>query len=87
MDDAEEFRGLAAALTILGVTQQEQEGLWRLLAALLHIGNIQFIDADGDEARAAGPHLVSPLIDLEKIAKMTGLPASRLMTSMRKKVQ
>lgn len=86
MDDAEEFHGLASALSTLGVTAGEQEGLWRLLAAMLHLGNIRFSDNDGQEGAAPGLRLDSPLVPLEEVAAMAGLPADRLASSMRKKV-
>lgn len=85
MDDAEEFHGLASALSTLGVTADEQEGLWRLLAALLHLGNVRFSDNE-HEGGAPGLRLDSPLVPLEEVAAMTGLPADRLASSMRKKV-
>ena len=96
MDDAEEFYGLASALATLGVTPEEQEGLWRLLAALLHLGNLRFIsDEDGDDESGGGGgggrgggvlRLESPLVALEEVAAMAGLPADRLESSLRKKV-
>ena len=88
VDDAEEFHGLAAALTTLNVTDEEQEGLWRLLSALLHLGNIRF--SDGHESVGHGPQLLrleSPLVEVEEVARMAGLPADRLKSSLRKKVR
>ncbi|CAN0314040.1 unnamed protein product, partial [Laminaria digitata] len=87
VDDAEEFHGLAAALSTLNVTGEEQEGLWRLLSALLHLGNIRFLDDDGGHA-GHGPQLLrleSPLVEVEEVARMAGLPADRLTSSLRKK--
>lgn len=90
MDDAEEFHGLASALSTLGVTGEEQKGLWRLLSALLHLGNIRFLDDEGGhESRGHGPQLLcleSPLVEVEEVARMAGLPADRLTSSLRKKV-
>eukprot|EP00904_Undaria_pinnatifida_P004940 jgi/Undpi1/1576/HiC_scaffold_11.g04966.m1 len=90
VDDAEEFHGLASALSTLGVTGEEQKGLWRLLSALLHLGNIRFLDDEGGhESRGHGPQLLcleSPLVEVEEVAKMAGLPADRLTSSLRKKV-
>ncbi|CAM9904042.1 unnamed protein product, partial [Ectocarpus sp. 13 AM-2016] len=95
VDDAEEFHCLASALSTLGVTSEEQEGLWRLLAALLHLGNIIFWETDGDggdggndggDEGGSGLRLESPLLALEDVARMAGLPADRLVSSMRKKV-
>lgn len=88
MDDAEEFHCLISALSTLGVTDEEQGGLWRLLAALLHLGNIRFVDDEEGSGGggAGGLRLESPLVELEEVAGMAGLPADRLVSSMRKKV-
>lgn len=79
---------MAAALSTLGVTAEEQEGLWRLLSALLHLGNIIFWDDDGhgEGDTGSGLRLESPLVSVEEVAQMAGLPAHRLVSSMRKKV-
>ena len=91
VDDAEEFHGLAAALSTLNVTGEDQEGLWRLLSALLHLGNIRFLDDEGGHGSMGhGPQLLrleSPLVEVEEVARMAGLPADRLMSSLRKKVR
>lgn len=92
VDDAEEFHGLASALSTLGVTNEEQEGLWRLLAVLLHLGNIRFLEEGTDYSGGGrgeggvGLRLESPLLPLEDVAGMAGLPADRLASTMRKKV-
>ncbi|KAK3110460.1 Myosin type-2 heavy chain 1, partial [Teratosphaeriaceae sp. CCFEE 6253] len=41
VDDGKDFADTKAALTRLGVPGQYQAALWRILAALLHIGNIK----------------------------------------------
>ncbi|CAM9745824.1 unnamed protein product [Ascophyllum nodosum] len=91
VDDAEEFRSLTTALFTLGVTNTEQEGLWRLLSALLHLGNIRFIETEAPaggtgDSQGPGLRLESPLVEVEEVARMAGLPADRLVSSMRKKV-
>lgn len=87
VDDAEEFRCLTSALNILGVTDEEQEGLWRLLSALLHLGNIRFVENDTKcDSHGQGLLLSCPLVEVEEIARMMGLPSDRLVSSMRKKV-
>ena len=92
VDDAEEFRSLTTALFTLGVTNTEQEGLWRLLSALLHLGNIRFIETEAPaggtgDSQGPGLRLESPLVEVEEVARMAGLPADRLVSSMRKKVR
>ncbi|KAF8334031.1 myosin 5 [Cantharellus anzutake] len=41
IDDAEEFRDTQAALSTVGVSVEKQWAVFRLLAALLHLGNIK----------------------------------------------
>ncbi|RWS18809.1 unconventional myosin-XV-like protein, partial [Leptotrombidium deliense] len=41
-NDAEDFRFLLAAIQVLGFTNEEQDVIFRILASVLHIGNIYF---------------------------------------------
>ena len=41
VDDAKDFKETRESLTRLGVAEEMQVSLWRILAALLHIGNIK----------------------------------------------
>ncbi|XP_064478725.1 unconventional myosin-XV-like isoform X2 [Ornithodoros turicata] len=41
-DDAEDFRCLLSAMQVLGFTADEQDAIFRILAAVLHIGNVYF---------------------------------------------
>lgn len=41
-DDAEDFRALIAAIEILGFSRQDQETIFKILACVLHIGNVYF---------------------------------------------
>ncbi|QIW98515.1 hypothetical protein AMS68_004033 [Peltaster fructicola] len=52
VDDAKDFAETRASLTRLGVSPDVQSTLWRILAALLHIGNIK-IAASRTEAQLA----------------------------------
>ncbi|KNC73474.1 hypothetical protein SARC_13968, partial [Sphaeroforma arctica JP610] len=51
MDDAEEFRETNKSLTICGVDDEKRISLWKLVAAILHIGNITIGKSKGDEAQ------------------------------------
>ncbi|KZV83973.1 hypothetical protein EXIGLDRAFT_301029 [Exidia glandulosa HHB12029] len=56
VDDREEWRLLEAALDVVGFTQAEQFDLFRTLAAILHIGNIEIVaDRSGEQARISVP--------------------------------
>lgn len=41
-DDAEDFRFLVGAMQVLGFTNEEQDIIFRILASILHLGNVYF---------------------------------------------
>ncbi|KAH7950507.1 hypothetical protein HPB49_025045 [Dermacentor silvarum] len=41
-DDAEDFRSLLSAMQVLGMSSEEQDAIFRILAAVLHLGNVYF---------------------------------------------
>lgn len=41
VDDAKSFQDMIGALTLLGFGPREQNDMWRVLAAVLHLGNVQ----------------------------------------------
>lgn len=50
MDDKAEFAATIAAMNTIGVTQQEQDEIFRILSAILWIGNISFIENEEGNA-------------------------------------
>ncbi|KXL51019.1 hypothetical protein M433DRAFT_7133 [Acidomyces richmondensis BFW] len=59
VDDAKDFSETRSSLTRLGVSTEIQMSLWRMLAALLHIGNIKITATRTDSALASDePSLV-----------------------------
>jgi myosin heavy subunit len=48
VDDAETFEMTRQAMTVIGITEEEQKSIKRVLAAILHLGNIVFEDIDAD---------------------------------------
>ncbi|CAG5110772.1 Oidioi.mRNA.OKI2018_I69.chr2.g5138.t1.cds [Oikopleura dioica] len=50
VDDAKEFSETQYALTLLGVGSKEQSLILRVLAAILHIGNIEMTESGNDSA-------------------------------------
>uniref|UniRef100_A0ACD5VKA4 Uncharacterized protein n=1 Tax=Avena sativa TaxID=4498 RepID=A0ACD5VKA4_AVESA len=48
INDAEEYIATRNAMDMVGITEQEQEAIFRVVAAVLHLGNINF--ARGSEA-------------------------------------
>jgi myosin-5 len=48
VDDAEEFRATQQALSTVGISVEKQWAVFRLLAAILHLGNIKISQARAD---------------------------------------
>eukprot|EP01134_Creolimax_fragrantissima_P005427 CFRG5427T1 len=61
MDDAYEFAETNKALTICGVNDDMRFSIWKLVASILHIGNIEISKSRADEAQvsAEDPALIS----------------------------
>ncbi|PNY13790.1 unconventional myosin-Va-like protein, partial [Trifolium pratense] len=47
VDDAEEYLATRRAMDIVGISEEEQEAIFRVVAAVLHLGNVEF--AKGEE--------------------------------------
>jgi hypothetical protein len=50
VDDAEQFEDTCEAFDLLGVHQDEQAKIFQVLAAILHLGNIDIGEDDGHES-------------------------------------
>ncbi|CAN8270956.1 unnamed protein product [Cochlearia groenlandica] len=53
MDDSEEYTKTREAMSIVGISLEEQEAIFRVVAAILHLGNIEF--ANGEEMDSSVP--------------------------------
>lgn len=76
VDDAEEFRATRQSLSRIGVSEDQQSQLWRILAALLQMGNIKITATRTDSSLAPDePSLVKACellgINAEVFAKWT----------------
>ncbi|XP_072396790.1 unconventional myosin-Va isoform X1 [Diabrotica undecimpunctata] len=45
VDDLRNFEETVDALNLLGFSEKEQENMFKIIAAILHIGNIEFVDS------------------------------------------
>ncbi|KAH2983442.1 hypothetical protein KXV25_001813 [Aspergillus fumigatus] len=50
VDDSAEFRDTLNAMNVIGMTEGEQDEVFRMLAAILWIGNVQFAEDDSGNA-------------------------------------
>ncbi|EFH45739.1 predicted protein [Arabidopsis lyrata subsp. lyrata] len=53
MDDAKEYRETRKAMDVVGINSEEQEAIFRVVAAILHLGNVEF--GKGKEADSSAP--------------------------------
>lgn len=83
VDDAEEFRVTQKALSVVGITIERQWQIFKLLAALLHLGNMG-ISASGqtallpDDDRSLG--LATQLLGLDKLEFKKWLLKKQIIT-------
>jgi myosin-1 len=54
INDAAVFKGLCQCLGILGVGAEDQAAMWRVLAVILHLGNLDFTSENERTARGGG---------------------------------
>ncbi|XP_073474828.1 unconventional myosin-Va isoform X2 [Aquarana catesbeiana] len=60
VDDAKELRNTRRACALLGIGDQYQLGIFRILASILHFGNVEFKSRDADSCLISPKH--EPLI-------------------------
>lgn len=50
IDDAQEYQDMRHAMTVCNITPDQQNSVLEIVAAILHLGNIDFIE-EGNDAR------------------------------------
>uniref|UniRef100_A0A8H8CJM1 Nonmuscle myosin heavy chain b n=1 Tax=Psilocybe cubensis TaxID=181762 RepID=A0A8H8CJM1_PSICU len=68
VDDLEDWNALVSALNIVGFDQSEQIDLFRIVAAILHIGNITITATRSDDASMPDPS------QAERVCHLLGIP-------------
>eukprot|EP01094_Clydonella_sp_ATCC50884_P004683 TRINITY_DN13717_c0_g1_i1.p1 TRINITY_DN13717_c0_g1~~TRINITY_DN13717_c0_g1_i1.p1 ORF type:complete len:1028 (+),score=338.91 TRINITY_DN13717_c0_g1_i1:131-3085(+) len=65
MNDAKEFDDAEKAMGVIGITKEQQEQLYTVLAAVLHLGNITFV-ADGEGSSiSSDPSVAASLLGVD----------------------
>lgn len=68
IDDIADFKETINAMEVIGLHQSEQDQIWRLLAAILWIGNVTFTENDQEQAAIADasvPNFIAYLLDVD----------------------
>ncbi|EGD81471.1 myosin-X [Salpingoeca rosetta] len=73
-DDRQAYDDLRLAMTVLNISDELIDGIFGLVSAILHIGNLEFVDIDGETAGLTS----NDGAILAKIAHLLGLDAQRL---------
>jgi len=80
--DAKSFAETVKCLTSIGLTTGEQESVFGMAAAVLHLGNVLFDEAENDSARVSEASVPS----LRKACELLGLNEVELSEALLKKV-
>lgn len=76
IDDTHEWRALIEALSVVGFTPEEQTNLFRVVAAILQVGNIELADDRSEQAR------ITNAAQVEKVCHVLGLPEQELTKAL-----
>ncbi|KAI8612961.1 myosin head, motor domain-containing protein [Chytriomyces sp. MP71] len=80
VDDAAEFKALSNAMSIMCISEDEQFSLYRVIAAIMHLGNISVIGDKEDQAQMTeSGHSV-----VEKVCHVLGIPVPDFTKSLLK---
>ncbi|XP_073971326.1 unconventional myosin ID [Rhodnius prolixus] len=78
--DRANHRATVAACKTLGFTASEIDTLWRIVAAILHLGNIKFVvDPSGDEVKVSGG-------SAGKVSRLLQVTEAELCTALTERV-
>lgn len=79
VDDAEQFSHTLEAMRVIGLGQEHIDLVLRIVAAVLHLGNITFGGSSSDEAELVGEEAQA---GLENAAELLGCAPDALLTAL-----
>ncbi|KAF8105261.1 hypothetical protein N665_0161s0057 [Sinapis alba] len=84
LDDAKEYLATRKAMDVVGISSEEQDAIFRTVAAILHLGNIEF--EKGEESDAAEPKDDKSRFHLKMAAELFMCDEKALEDSLCKRV-
>ncbi|KAF9538125.1 hypothetical protein EC957_007221 [Mortierella hygrophila] len=78
VDDGEDYQLLLESMDVMGFTKQEQHNLFRVIAAILHLGNISITQDRSDQAQLKDTSIA------EKVCHVLGIPLSEFVKGLLK---
>ncbi|RLN10008.1 hypothetical protein C2845_PM11G21890 [Panicum miliaceum] len=80
LDESKEYLETRKAMDIIGISSEEQEAIFRVVAAILHLGNVEFAEGvDGDSSK---PKDEKSLFHLRTVAELFMCDAKALEDSL-----
>ncbi|CAI2177136.1 8169_t:CDS:10 [Funneliformis geosporum] len=76
VNDAAEFETLVGAMDVVGISQDEQVDLFRIIASILHLGNIEVTSGRDDQA-----HIMDISV-AEKVCHVLGIPVDAFIKGL-----
>lgn len=85
MNDKEEFQTLIHSMDSIGMSQQEKVDLFRVVAVVLHLGNLEFME---DASSKKGGCVVAPSAEqtIAQVARLLGVEIEDVRLSMTSRV-
>ncbi|MED6209977.1 hypothetical protein PIB30_059759 [Stylosanthes scabra] len=84
LDEAKEYRDTRRAMDVVGISSEEQDAIFRVVAAILHLGNIEF--TKGQEIDSSMPKDEKSRFHLQTAAELFMCDAKALEDSLCKRV-
>ncbi|KAJ7979748.1 Myosin [Quillaja saponaria] len=84
LDDSKEYLSTRRAMDVVGISSDEQDAIFRIIAAILHLGNVEF--AKGDEIDSSEPKDDNSRFHLKTAAELFMCDEKSLEDSMCKRV-
>ncbi|KAL2953290.1 hypothetical protein AAZX31_19G156800 [Glycine max] len=84
VDESKEYRDTRRAMDIVGISSEEQDAIFKVVAAILHLGNIEF--AKGKEIDSSMPKDEKSRFHLQTAAELFMCDAKALEDSLCKRV-
>ncbi|CAL0309813.1 unnamed protein product [Lupinus luteus] len=84
VDESKEYRATRSAMDVVGISSEEQDAIFRVVAAILHLGNVEF--SKGKESDSSMPKDEKSRFHLETAAELFMCDAKALEDSLCKRV-
>lgn len=76
LDDRAEFKNLVESMNVLGFSAGEQESFFRIIAAILHLGNLAFSEDKQGQAQLLNPEVA------ERVGTVLGIDTKEFLTGL-----